>query len=76
MHACMYLWPQVASVSNSTLVTQYITSPIVARSMMKDPSHRNLVMRADQTATAKKHIGTVFKTAAMIKGVDVTGLQV
>lgn len=30
----------VASVSNSPLITQYITSPIVARAMMKDPDLR------------------------------------
>ena len=30
----------VASVTNSPLITQFITSPIVARSMMKDPEMR------------------------------------
>ena len=30
----------VASVTNSPLITQFITSPIVARSMLKDPDTR------------------------------------
>lgn len=30
----------VASVTNTPLITQYIMSPIVARSMMKDPEAR------------------------------------
>lgn len=30
----------VASVTNSPLIKQFITSPIVARSMMKDPQER------------------------------------
>jgi hypothetical protein len=30
----------VASVTNSPLITQFLTSPIVARSMLKDPETR------------------------------------
>lgn len=32
---------QVASVTNSPLITQYISSPIVARAQSKDPAERN-----------------------------------
>uniref|UniRef100_A0A7R9YXI8 Uncharacterized protein n=1 Tax=Chlamydomonas euryale TaxID=1486919 RepID=A0A7R9YXI8_9CHLO len=66
---------QVASVTNSPLVTQYITSPIVSRSMMKDPEQRKTVLRAEAAHESSKQLKNVFRTAAMVHGVNVVAMQ-
>mmetsp|Transcript_14064 Transcript_14064/g.38013 ORF Transcript_14064/g.38013 Transcript_14064/m.38013 type:complete len:406 (+) Transcript_14064:117-1334(+) len=44
----------VASVTNSPLISQFLTSPIVARSMMKDPEQRDKMVNDITQATAHK----------------------
>ncbi|KAF5843301.1 hypothetical protein DUNSADRAFT_103 [Dunaliella salina] len=44
----------VASVTNSPLISQFLTSPIVARSMMKDPEQRDRMVNDMAQATAHK----------------------
>ncbi|GFH17152.1 uncharacterized protein HaLaN_13718, partial [Haematococcus lacustris] len=87
----------VAAVTNSPLISQYITSPIVARSMMKDPEVRDNLLatgppgsrgtgRLSRDAKPRSpegihapgpdlSIGGVFRSAAMLKGVDPSKLQ-
>jgi len=63
----------VASVTNSPLISQYIMSPIVARSVMKDPETRHKMfstMQPSDSARARRDVGNVFKSAAMLQGVD------
>jgi len=66
----------VASVTNSPLISQFIQSPIVARSMMKDPETRQKVLHISTTPSLGDHreqrrkIGNVFRSTAMLKGVD------
>lgn len=69
---------QVASVTNSPLITQYIQSPIVARSLMKDPEAREKMfqsLKEGEESHAARKISAVFKLAAATKGVDVMHLK-
>ncbi len=66
----------VASVTHSPLVTQYVMSPVVARSMMKDPEQRDLIIQSklkgntqpltetDAHHEKRRQIGNVFRRCA------------
>lgn len=69
---------QVASVTNSPLITNFIQSPIVARSLMKDPEAREKLfqsLREQNEDTPGHKLSNVFKGVAQIKGVDTTNLK-
>eukprot|EP00798_Chlamydomonas_sp_ICE-L_P027098 gene27098-2322_t len=80
----------VASVTNSPLVSGYISSPVVSRALMKDPEarenmfkeqkklmERNTERKAGTTPNAtgvRKNIGAVFRSTALLNGVDTSKL--
>jgi hypothetical protein len=53
----------VASVTNSQLITQYIQSPIVARSMMKDPELRKKMFK-DMDATEEAREANILRRSS------------
>ncbi|GIL44955.1 hypothetical protein Vafri_2395 [Volvox africanus] len=69
---------QVASVTNSPLIAQYISSPIVARAKVKDPLERKHMFeslaRAEKTS-ARVKVAKAFRSMAAAKGVDVNGIK-
>ena len=60
---CSYL--QIASVSNSPLISQAVASPVVARSLLKDPAERDRLLQLGKhrprpgagAAAASSHYG-------------------
>jgi len=67
----------VASVTNTPLITQYVMSPIVARSMMKDPDAKRSLFKSiakEGKPEMRRDVSVVFKSAAMLKGIDPTKL--
>lgn len=69
---------QIASVTNTPLVTQFVSSPIVARSMMKDPEARKTILKKSLDSAngkEKKSIANVFKAGAMLRGIDPSKLR-
>lgn len=72
---------QVASVTNSPLISQYISSPIVARAKCKDPAERAAMAKTLARATTNNRsspratLGRAFRSVATARGIDVSGLK-